>query len=115
MNNILYDYLNKLFKTTGKTKIEELKPETQRVIAEWESTFNKPDISIKDIKELMRLTREGAIKSLKNPDIEYNSRVDIFHKSMIYLCDIVISFVDTPNQAKIELERHIRSITSRMK
>lgn len=113
--SILYDYLNKILKKTGKTKIEELTPAEQRSFAEWEEVFKRPDITVKDIKDLLKKTREESIDKIKNPDIDYNSNKDVFHKSMISLCDIVVKFIETPNQAKIDLERHIRNLSNRIK
>ena len=105
MKNILTAVLQKL----GKN-YEQLSPQAKSTFGRWEEILSSGPITIDSLKRFLLKEKEALIVDIATPQYDYNSKEDMFARARLNDCMIILSLLDSPDQARQQLERYLRKL-----
>jgi hypothetical protein len=103
--NILTAVLNKL----GKN-YEDLSPQAKATFDRWEKTLTGEPITADKLKEFLKGENENLLNQLLDKTLKPGGELDIRLKAELEYGRLIISILESPEQAIKNLERYLRKL-----
>jgi hypothetical protein len=94
--------LSDIFKKTGVTGIDDLKPAERATFDQWTAILTKPETTIDDLKKLLPKELERANHELQSFD--NSDKKDMFYKAYTKLLEDITKIILTPEKEREQLK-----------
>lgn len=104
----MHPLIYKIFQKRGIDSVNDLSPEEQQTIEQWESVLSKENLSISDLKTFFLTQLEIIEGKWKNLDIENSKKAELIPYHTVY--KTLISVIDSPKIARESLEKQLNEL-----